>query len=176
MGALRRKIVILFCICVAVSGAIAGEWQHITFTTAGPEPDDSLPGDMLTAHNDIRARMGVAPLEWSDRLAVQAQDWANHLLRQEQFYHRPHQRYGENLFEIMSHRGASAADVVNVWADEARDYDYSGNRCRGMCGHYTQIIWAGTREVGCAVAREPLHEVWVCNYNPPGNWVGERPY
>jgi hypothetical protein len=19
-------------------------------------------------------------------------------------------------------------------------------------------------------------EIWVCNYNPPGNWVGEKPY
>lgn len=173
---MRRKLVIFFSLLIAGSAGIAGEWQHVTFTTAGPEPEDSLAADMLAAHNDIRTRMGVPPLTWSDRLAAQAQEWANELLGQEQFYHRPHARYGENLFEIMSHRGASAADVVNVWADEARDYDYRANRCRGLCGHYTQLIWSGTRELGCAVAREPLHEVWVCNYNPPGNWMGERPY
>ena len=71
---------------------------------------------------------------------------------------------------------ASAAEVVGYWAAEARDYSYRANTCRGMCGHYTQLVWNDTREVGCAVASEPGREVWVCNYDPPGNWVGERPY
>jgi hypothetical protein len=38
------------------------------------------------------------------------------------------------------------------------------------------LVWNNTREVGCAVASEPGREVWVCNYDPPGNWIGERPY
>ena len=67
-------------------------------------------------------------------------------------------------------------DVVGVWAAEARDYSYRANTCHGVCGHYTQLIWSDTREVGCAVARDASREVWVCNYDPPGNWVGVRPY
>jgi pathogenesis-related protein 1 len=66
--------------------------------------------------------------------------------------------------------------VVNAWAAESRNYDYRSNCCRGVCGHYTQIVWAGTQEVGCAVARGGRREVWVCNYDPPGNWAGKRPY
>jgi hypothetical protein len=71
---------------------------------------------------------------------------------------------------------ALPSDVVGDWASETRDYSYPTNTCAGVCGHYTQLIWSDTREVGCAVARDPAREVWVCNYDPPGNWVGERPY
>ena len=130
---------------------------------------------MLAAHNDVRARVDVPPLRWSDRLAARAQDWASHLLREGQFYHRPHPIFGENLFEITGGR-VSPVEVVGNWAGEARDYSYRSNTCRGMCGHYTQLVWSNTREVGCAVASEPGREVWVCNYDPPGNWIGERPY
>src|SRR5258708_3683246 len=86
----------------------------------------------------------------------------------------PHSTYGENLFDING-AAASSAEVVNTWASESRNYDYSSNRCRGMCGHYTQIIWGDTKEVGCAVARGGGREVWGCNYDPPGNWARKRP-
>jgi hypothetical protein len=108
-------------------------------------------------------------------LAARAQDWADILLERRQFGHRPSSPYGENLFEITG-ATASPAQVVNAWAAESRDYDYNSNRCRGVCGHYTQIVWDVTKEVGCAVARGSGREVWVCDYDPPGNWVGKRPY
>ena len=131
--------------------------------------------DILAAHNAVRARLGIPPLAWSDRLAGRSQDWAANLLASRQFFHRPNSVYGENLFEING-GAASSAQVVNAWASESRDYDYDSNRCHRVCGHYTQIVWAGTKEVGCAVARGGRREVWVCNYDPPGNWVGRRPY
>ena len=135
----------------------------------------SLAREMLAAHNDVRARVGTSPLAWSDRLAARSQDWADTLLARKQFVHRPKSTYGENLFEITG-TAASSAQVVNAWAAESRNYDYNSNRCRGVCGHYTQIVWSKTKEVGCAVARGTGREVWVCNYDPPGNWVGKRPY
>jgi pathogenesis-related protein 1 len=140
-----------------------------------PEASDDFARDMLHAHNEIRARVEIPPLRWSSKLAAHAQDWAGRLLQERQFYHRPHPVFGENLFEITGAR-ATPELVVGDWASEARDYSYGSNTCRDVCGHYTQLVWSGTREVGCAVARETGREVWVCNYNPPGNWVGERPY
>ena len=41
-------------------------------------------------------------------------------------------------------------------------------------GHYTQVIWPGTRELGCAIARTRSDEVLVCRYWPAGNVWGER--
>jgi len=130
---------------------------------------------LLSTHNSVRSHAGVPPLVWSERLAARAQDWANTLLARRAFSHRPNSRYGENLFEITG-ASASPAQVVANWASESRNYDYNANSCRGVCGHYTQIVWRDTKEVGCAVARGGGREVWVCNYDPPGNWIGKRPY
>ncbi len=131
--------------------------------------------DMLAVHNAVRAHLRIAPLVWSNRLAERSQDWADTLLARRQFVHRPNSSYGENLFEI---RGAIASpeQVISAWGGESREYDYKSNKCRGVCGHYTQIVWRDTKEVGCGVARGGGREIWVCDYDPPGNWVGQRPY
>jgi uncharacterized protein YkwD len=133
------------------------------------------PRKMLEAHNAVRAKVGVPPLEWSDSLARYAGEWARALIRSGDFQHRNQNQYGENLFTITGGT-ASPRQVVEGWASEARNYDYRANRCRGVCGHYTQIVWRDTRRVGCGAARSGRREVWVCNYDPPGNWRGRRPY
>jgi uncharacterized protein YkwD len=159
---------------LALAGTGSAQWQRFGEGPPPPAPP-SLSRDMLAIHNAVRARVGVAPLAWSDRLAARAQDWADTLLARKQFIHRPNSTYGENLFAITG-AAASPAQVVNAWAAESRNYNYTSNKCSGVCGHYTQIVWGGTKEVGCAVAREGRREVWVCNYDPPGNWIGRRPY
>jgi pathogenesis-related protein 1 len=140
-----------------------------------PPPMQSLSQEMLAAHNAIRARVGERPLVWSPQVATVAQDWANRLLATGAFSHRPDNRYGENLYTI-SGASASVAEVVNAWAAEERGYDIRSNACAGVCGHYTQLVWANTRAVGCAVAASGYRQVWVCDYDPPGNIIGERPY
>jgi uncharacterized protein YkwD len=135
----------------------------------------SLAQAMLDAHNAVRARVGVPSLVWSDQLAEVAQDWAIQLIATSGLSHRPDNRYGENIYTL-SGGTASPAQVVDFWAAEAHSYDIRSNTCRGVCGHYTQVIWGKTRAVGCAVASDRRRELWVCNYDPPGNVVGYRPY
>jgi pathogenesis-related protein 1 len=135
----------------------------------------NLSSEMLAAHNAVREDVGVPKLIWSPDLARAAQVWANRLASEGALRHSPNPKYGENLYLIHNGR-SSAREVVNSWAAEASDYDYPRNTCRSRCGHYTQIIWSETRQLGCAVARRDQTEVWVCEYNPPGNYVGERPY
>jgi pathogenesis-related protein 1 len=152
---------------------------------AGVDPDFSRPSlsfipaanDIIAAHNAIRSKVGVPPLAWSDELAQVAQQWANKLMIMGVFQHSTDDRYGENLFQI-SGPGASSNpyEVVNAWGAESAFYRYTDNKCSGLCGHYTQIVWRETKAVGCAVARDSQHEIWVCNYAPFGNIVGERPY
>jgi len=156
------------CLAFAVAVTAEAQWRHF-----GKESEFAR--DMLAAHNTVRARVGVAPLEWSDRLAARAQEWADHLVEHRQFYHRPSSEFGENLFAI-SGSTASPDRVVEDWASESRGFNYRSNSCRGVCGHYTQLVWRDTTEIGCAVARGSGREVWVCNYYPSGNWIGQRPY
>lgn len=148
------------------------------------------PKPMLAAHNSVRHRHGVPPMTWSRPLARDAAAWADHLALQRhcEMHHARGTGEGENLFwaspvswsdgrrDIQS---VTPAQVVKSWASEEADYDYAGNRCRPgkECGHYTQIVWKNSREVGCAmrVCRDKS-QIWVCRYSPPGNWVGDRPY
>ena len=134
---------------------------------------------VLERHNFWRADVGVyEELEWSDEMAKLAADWAKQLKRKKcGFEHRPNNKYGENLF--MGTTGYyDAEDVVDSWAHEKADYNYEKNKCKPgkMCGHYTQIVWETTKRVGCAKIECNGYDIWVCNYDPPGNWVGEKPY
>ena len=149
----------------------------VSCTTAQTASTSAFRREILAAHNQVRSRVGVPPLTWSSELASVARQWANQLLSTGKFAHRPKPQYGENLFEIVGAR-ATPARVVADWAAEAEDYDAGRNACRpgSRCGHYTQLVARRTNQVGCAVAHGKTREVWVCNYNPPGNVVGERPF
>ncbi|MCS6813066.1 MAG: pathogenesis-related family 1 protein [Cyanobacteria bacterium] len=143
-------------------------------STIGQAPN-SVAQEMVAAHNRWRSQVGVPPLRWSPQLASYAQDWANQLAARGAFEHRRDSPYGENLFWGQGRRW-SPTEVVNDWGSEVKDYDYATNSCRGVCGHYTQVVWRDTTEVGCGVARSGNQEIWVCNYNPPGNYLGRKPY
>lgn len=143
--------------------------------SARVHPQSLLAREVIAAHNSVRSRIGVPPLVWSDRMAMLAQNWANTLLVNGAFQHRPNNPYGENLFESGGF-DATPFYVVNAWAAEAANYRYATNTCFGVCGHYTQVVWRDTRAVGCGVARDGRREIWVCNYTPFGNIIGERPY
>jgi uncharacterized protein YkwD len=133
------------------------------------------PQEMVAAHNLYRAQVGVPALQWSGALARRSQQWADALIERQAFTPRRDGVFGENLYEVVG-GGSSPADVVKAWASERANYHYETNSCSARCGHYTQVVWRDTKEVGCGVARKAQREVWVCNYNPPGNVVGERPY
>jgi len=149
----------------------------------------------LDSHNRVRAKHGLQPLKWSDKLAKYSQEWADHLGRGNscQMYHRSGRPlYGENLYissavvwsdgkkEVARERNqVNIRNVVKVWTDEERWYNYEKNSCQPgkQCGHYTQVVWKETTEVGCAVNFcGDQSQNWVCSYNPPGNVVGRRPY
>jgi uncharacterized protein YkwD len=144
-------------------------------SAAGPAGESRFAAEFLEAHNAVRADVDLPPLRWSEKLAEVAREWATSEIVRFQFQHS-HLGHGENLFEIRGGR-VTPADVVDAWASEVHDYDAPANRCRrGKCGHYTQIVWRATTAVGCGAAHSSFREVWVCEYDPPGNVVGQRPY
>jgi hypothetical protein len=71
--------------------------------------------------------------------------------------------------------------MVGLWAAEKRDYRpgvFPANSRSGdveNVGHYTQMIWRDTHEVGCATAVGRYEEFLVCRYSQAGNVYGERP-
>ena len=146
--------------------------------------DASFRQRLLAAHNSERAAVGVAPLTWNAHLAASAQQWADHLAATGQFRHSPDNRsdpQGENLWE--GSRGYySLEDQVGAWSREKRYFQpgaFPANSRTGRVedvGHYTQLVWRDTTEVGCAQASSAGEEVLVCRYASPGNYIGERPF
>jgi len=138
---------------------------------------------LLREHNRVRADVGVGKLTWSKELNRYAQAWADHLAATTcQMKHRPHegtwkQRYGENLF-IGTAGYYSVREAVLAWESEKSDYRYGvfSGKSRKPIGHYTQVIWKGSTKVGCGQALCNGNLIVACNYDPPGNYIGEKPY
>ncbi len=149
--------------------------------TSVPQDDPNEPAEfkgMITAHNAVRQQVGVQPLRWSTEAAQVAQAWANNLKMQGcPLEHNPNRGfYGENA-AWGGGMSLTPQSVVGMWASEGKDYHYDTNSCTGdTCGHYTQVVWGTTTEVGCGKASCGNAEVWICDYAPPGNYVGQKPY
>jgi hypothetical protein len=43
-------------------------------------------------------------------------------------------------------------------------------------GHYTQVVWKTTTEIGCGMATGSANDYLVCQYSPGGNVIGQAPY
>ncbi|KAF5749444.1 pathogenesis-related protein PR-1-like [Tripterygium wilfordii] len=138
----------------------------------------TLVNQFLAPQNAARAVLGMPPLVWDKELASYAQSYANERRFNCDLKHS-NGRYGENIF-WGSGDDWTPAQAVMSWVSERRWYDYWSNSCVGDqdCGHYTQIVWRSTSRVGCArvVCFEGKGVFMTCNYDPPGNYIGEKPY
>ncbi|MFN8623757.1 MAG: CAP domain-containing protein [Chloroflexota bacterium] len=159
-------------------------------------PDAAPPADpnaaMLGLHNTFRqgiaaaetARLGQAvtipDLTWDPAAAAIAQGWADTMLRTGDFKHNKKRGpYGENIyFESGSDPATSFSRAFASWANEQTAYSWDTNSCAEgqTCGHYTQLAWQNTWAVGCGSATDGTTTYWVCDYAPPGNVDGQRPY
>ena len=141
---------------------------------------------ITAAHNQVRAAHGVGPITWNDALAATAQAWADACIDAEEpaglIDHNDgrsdgHPYYvGENIYGGSG--PASGPDAVALWASEEPNYDHDSNTCNGSCGHYTQVVWAASVDLGCGISSCPdltYSNSIVCNYGPGGN-DGGRPY
>ncbi len=133
--------------------------------------------DFIDTHNKWRSEVGVPPLVWSNNLENYASEWAiKNGKKNCKMEHRTDTNYGENLF-WSSGFPFNPVEVVNSWGSEKDEYhDEVVGQSNAVVGHYTQIIWRTTTEVGCAAFQCDEQFLVVCNYNPAGNWVGQHPY
>lgn len=142
---------------------------------------DSIAQQLLSAHNRYRAEAGVPPLSWSDTLSKEAQEWAEQLAAEGGTLRHSQSSAGENLWGGTADQ-FSYTDMVGGWADEKQYFRYgvfpevSSTGDWSDVGHYTQLIWRDTTEVGCGLAKADGNEILVCRYNPPGNYIGQSVY
>ena len=170
----------------------------VTFAFPSAHADPVDPDAMLAAHNQSRSEVGVAEVRWSETLQNDAENWAAEL-KASNSCKMKHGASGENLYWAGPQQTANARDtagdwiwqnslqaiseaaVVGSWDSEKQWYDHDTNSCNApagkSCGHYTQVVWRNSLEIGCAKAIcDDFSQVWVCRYKPAGNVTGEKPY
>ncbi|XP_063078317.1 cysteine-rich venom protein Cau1-like [Engraulis encrasicolus] len=62
---------------------------------------------------------------------------------------------------------------IQTWYNEVKDYRYGhGAIGNAVVGHYTQVVWYRSNQIGCAMAHCPnlqFKYFYVCQYCPAGN-------
>ena len=149
-------------------------------------------------------------LQWDNKLEEVAQNYANQCIwghnssRTSQYNALSptdalgqaiigNESVGENLAFFASSNLTSATlqfavNGYDAWEEEGEGYSFGALNVSDFCGvaacgHFTQIIWATTYKVGCAVnfcetgtvSRFPATYL-VCNYASAGNFVSREPY
>ncbi|KAI1887978.1 hypothetical protein AGOR_G00180320 [Albula goreensis] len=180
--------------------ALTGSTVHSQSSRDTPFPDITDPSFIskcVDVHN--RYRSGVSPtasnmfhMTWDVALARSARGWARNCA----FFHNPRLETPRELHPSFSHVGEniwvgapystfSVERALKTWYDEVYHYDYNTMSCSDVCGHYTQVVWATSYKVGCAVQICPdgvekftknPGVIFVCNYGEGGNFRGEHPY
>ena len=108
------------------------------------------------------------------QLCAHAQEWADKLLAEDLFQHRPGQKYGENIYSSWSSSQAKVHGSVAVdsWYSEISQHSFGTETVGGQTGHFTQVVWANTKKLGVGVATRGGKVIVVANYDPPGNYRG----
>ena len=138
----------------------------------------------LAAHNAERERLRLPRLKWNRKLESEAGEWARHLSRLGMLQHadqRGRNSTGENLW-MGSAGGWPVEAMVGMFIDEKKHYrhgsfpDISRTGNWADVGHYSQIVWRDTQEVGCALVTGRGNDVLVCRYWPAGNVWGQKAF
>lgn len=114
------------------------------------------------------------PVVWNTGLAGVAQGYADDFVCNPNLVHS-HNNYngvsiGENLARGYNFETAAG---VTAWWDEINEYDYSNPGYSEGTGHFTQLVWAATTDIGCGYkdCGSGLGYYLVCNYLPIGNVI-----
>jgi len=171
----------------ATTGNTTAATTATSSTTGGGCVEPAGMVGMTAAHNQARANAmpvpnpALPPMVWNCQIAQVAQNYSAQCV----FQHSMNPNYGENLY-ASSGLNSTPQNVVADWVAEDAFYNYNTNTCQAgkVCGHYTQVVWRTSVEVGCGHTKcttgSPFGsgswDNWVCNYSPPGNYVGQKPY
>ncbi|KAK1836723.1 CAP domain-containing protein [Podospora conica] len=150
-------------------------------TTTAPSVPPSLAPDftdpslfrsaVLNSTNTYRAQHNATDLAYNATLAAFAQDYLDNDVGPGDTCRFEHSGgpYGENL----AIGYPSVAAGIEAWGDEREEYDFGRRRFSKGTGHFTQLVWRGTREVGCGGRWCGEGKGWylVCEYWPAGNVV-----
>ena len=137
----------------------------------------------LQLHNKYRKEHHVGPLKINKELTSIAQKYADYLASKKIFEHSKNKFHGDYMGENLYYSGGSKCDANSIvdatklWYNEVLKYNYNRPGFSMQTGHFTQVVWKNTKEVGFGVAstKDKSRCYVVANYYPAGNYQGEFP-
>ncbi|XP_037339182.1 Golgi-associated plant pathogenesis-related protein 1 [Pungitius pungitius] len=132
--------------------------------------DASFQKEFLETHNAYRAKHNTAKMTLNKELTTSAQKWADHLLNIAMMKHSD-TKDGENIFSMSSSAPIklTGKEAVNLWYSEIKDYKWSSPGFQGGTGHFTQVVWKDSTELGVGLATNGKQVFVVGQYRPAGN-------
>lgn len=139
--------------------------------------------DCLNEHNKYRTPLGIPELTWSCTLMDSAQTWADYLAQNNIFKHSSgRQNVGENI-AVGTARKYDPVALIDMWVEERQYFipgrnfpDCSTTGNYADVGHWTQMIWRKSTQIGCGTATSSGQRYLVCQYSPAGNKLGQPVY
>ncbi|XP_049572541.1 Golgi-associated plant pathogenesis-related protein 1 isoform X3 [Syngnathus scovelli] len=132
--------------------------------------DESFQQEFLEAHNAYRARHNTPPMTLNSELNAAAQRWADRLLALGVAQHSGSDD-GENIFYKWSSAPfkLTGKEAVDSWYGEVKKYSWSNPGFSGNTGHFTQIVWKASTQLGVGMATDGNKVFVVGQYRPAGN-------
>ena len=138
---------------------------------------DKIKKDILSTHNYHRSRHQADDLKWNKEIQVIAQAYSEKIAPGHSLVHSSNKYKGESLGEnlYMSYGGISGEQASNSWYNEIDNYDFSSHSSSNgkATGHFTQLVWKDSKEIGCGAACDGTYCICCCNYYPAGNFIGK---
>lgn len=143
-------------------------------------PEQAWLNDYLQQHNKYRSLHQAPVVKFNPELCSLAQQWAEHLAAKDAFAHSDCKFQGKPLGENIAMKMSSSQSdfpghaFVDQWYSEVERYDFRANSGPST-GHFTQVVWKGSLEVGVGKAVTKSGKVLVVgNYYPAGNMMGQN--
>ncbi|KAI2657127.1 Golgi-associated plant pathogenesis-related protein 1 [Labeo rohita] len=139
--------------------------------------DESFKKEFLEAHNEYRKQHQAPELTYNDELCSAAQKWADHMLSIRTLGHSETDD-GENVYYFSSSvsKPASGKAAVDSWYSEIKDYNFSTPGNQPGTGHFTQVVWKSSTELGVGLATDGKTVFVVGQYRPAGNMINAGYY
>jgi uncharacterized protein YkwD len=151
---------------------------NIDASTSGQLDLAAFRAAALKQHNVYRTKHRVPPLILSAQLNDVAQRYAEQLARTNRLVHSDNTHFGENLYTFGSSGQAFPRPeaVVDRWYSEIQNYNFDKPGFHTGTGHFTQLVWKFSKELGMGIA-QAADGTWyvVANYSPPGNISSQFP-
>lgn len=138
---------------------------------------DELRDAIIKSHNDYRSKHeGTPAVVWCEDLAQQAQAWADHIAQLGTMKHaaaKDRKGQGENI-ACCKGKPMNGEAATKQWYNEIKDFDFENKVFHHKTGHFTQVIWKGSMEIGAGTSStEKGWNFCVARYAPAGNMKGK---